>query len=315
MTAGDHEVVLRERLADAVRGGGVVDVDAVADAVACRVRRRRHRRLVVRGTALLVAVVALVPVVGRMADGDDDGRLRVASGTVDGLLGRSFASVSVTEAGEPYPLAPGTRLTLTFKQDRWFQANAGCNQFGGRVAKESEHTLVVERREMYSTAMDCPDRRAQEAWFGRLLADEPVVEHGGGRLVLTAGDRRVELVEAGVDAARHLVGPTWTIEAVVVDGTQPPVAPAHPATMVFTASGFRITSNCEEAIGTVSWDGGTLRVEGWRREGFPCDGEVHEQADVVAALESGSFFVEVSEDRTALRNAAGRGVVLVLRAP
>jgi heat shock protein HslJ len=262
----------------------------------------------VRGTALVVALLGLVPVVARMAS-DKGEQVEVASETVDGLLGRTFVSVSATEGGEPYPLAAGTRLVLTFKLDRWFQADAGCNEFGGRLARESEQTLVVEQGEMHSTMMDCPERRAQEEWFSRLLGDEPTVVLGGGRLVLTAGDRRVEFVEGDVDAARHLIGRTWTVEWVIVDPSKSPVTPVHPATMVFTESAFRISSHCEEGLGTIEWSRGTVRVGGWRREGFPCDGQQNEP-DVVAALETGLFLLEVSESHATLRNASGRGVVL-----
>jgi len=65
------------------------------------------------------------------------------------LWGRTYVSVSVTEDGEPRPLAPGTRIEVTFEERedegvvRW---KAGCNIHGASVEITPESLHVGEIR-------------------------------------------------------------------------------------------------------------------------------------------------------------------------
>ena len=57
-----------------------------------------------------------------------------ARGAVDEPWGRSFLSVEITESDEPRPLVAGTRITLSFSEDRRLGAHAGCNSMAGDAA-------------------------------------------------------------------------------------------------------------------------------------------------------------------------------------
>ncbi len=149
--------------------------------------------------ATAAALLALV-----LASGcDDDDAVPAAdpepiSHDAGDLWGHEFKSTAITEGGEPRPLVPDTRVTVTFdksdsRQDIGF--SAGCNSAGGPVEVEDQ-TLRVGR--IASTLIGCePDLARQDEWLFTFFESDPQWELAGDSLTLTSGDTRIELAEAG----------------------------------------------------------------------------------------------------------------------
>lgn len=244
-------------------------------------------------------VVALV-VVGAACGGDG------ADMAVDELAGRAFVSSSVTDADKPLALAPGTRLSIRFGDDRWLSATAGCNEMGARVKTVGDGQLSLEDDSMNTTAMLCPDLTVQEDWFGRLLGAEPSIDVTPGRLVLADGDRRVEFTEHVLDTKATLVGPTWVVAAIVTGG-EAKLVPAEPRREVVFEDDGRFTSRagCAEVSGTLEYERGTIRIGSGGVGGCGGTGD-----DPWLGVESGRMTVERAGDTVRLRSDRGGGVDL-----
>lgn len=212
----------------------------------------------------------------------------------------------MTDGDKPLALAPGTRLSIRFGDDRWFSATAGCNEMGARVEAAGDGRLSLEDKGMSTTAMLCSDLTAQEGWFGRLLGAEPSIEVTPGRLVLADGDRRAEFTEHVLDTKATLVGPTWVVEALVTAGEATPV-PAEPRREVVFEDDGRFTSRagCAEVSGPLAYERGTIRIGGGAVGG--CSGT---DDDPWLGVESGRMTVERVGDTVRLRSDRGGGVDL-----
>ena len=183
--------------------------------------------------------------------GGDESRL-----SAEDLKGRVFTSTSVTGNGKPYPMATGTHLFIHFGDGR-FSANAGCNDMSAAFDVDDDKLVLEDGME--STLASCNERDVQDVWVGKLLGSEPRVELSPGRLVLTAGDRRVELREHDLDTKAVLVGPTWLLTAIVSDGRAAPATSSVP--LVFQEDGSFVngTADCPAATGHVEFHRGAVR--------------------------------------------------------
>jgi heat shock protein HslJ len=113
---------------------------------------------------------------------------------VQGLAGRTFVSISVSDGGADRPLVPGTTIRLGF-QATSLTASAGCNTMGGGYRLDGDRLIVDQ---MSSTAMSCPDPLgAQDAWLAQLLGARPSVHLDGHDLTLAAGSIVIRLTDRG----------------------------------------------------------------------------------------------------------------------
>lgn len=115
----------------------------------------------------------------------------------DGLWGRKFTSRTVTEAGEPRPLVPGTRIALAFEESRGRRTigwSAGCNQAGAKVRVTAEG-LHIGR--IASTLIGCPaDLEEQDEWLGEFFGSNPRWRLSDSQLTLSSGETVIELKAA-----------------------------------------------------------------------------------------------------------------------
>lgn len=124
------------------------------------------------------------------------------SASSEDLVGRTFASTSVTERGEARALV-GARILVDFHQEvdgvvsaRW---EAGCNISGGRFEVASGR--LVPQPEGVSgfeqTEMGCsPEHHEDDGWVGGVFADAPAWTLDGESLVLTTDAVEIELIES-----------------------------------------------------------------------------------------------------------------------
>ncbi|WP_199422861.1 META domain-containing protein [Actinotalea solisilvae] len=143
-------------------------------------RRSTRRGPLVLAIAALATVVILV-VVGIASTADGSSR------TPD-LVGRTFVSTDTPG----HDLVAGTEVRLAFDEGH-VSARAGCNTlFGGATWTDG----VLEAPQLASTMMACsPDRMAQDAWLGDLLASGPALTLDGATLTIGDADNGLVLVE------------------------------------------------------------------------------------------------------------------------
>jgi heat shock protein HslJ len=115
----------------------------------------------------------------------------------DVLWGHKFTSTAVTEAGEPRPLAPGTRIDLAFEKPQgrptigW---SAGCNQAGAKVRVTAEELQIGQ---IASTLIGCPaDLEEQDGWLGEFFGSNPRWRLRDSQLTLSSGETVIELKAA-----------------------------------------------------------------------------------------------------------------------
>jgi heat shock protein HslJ len=237
--------------------------------------------------------------------------LLAACGTNGGLPldGRTFLSSSVVEDGEERPLVPGTEIRLSFTEGQ-LSAQAGCNIFGASYRVESG-TLVADGGSM--TEMGCDeDRSAQDEWLFGLLGARPRIELTDDGLVLESGDTIITFLDREVaDPDVGLVGPTWTVESVIVGDAVAGVAAGVTATLTFAEDGtLTMETGCNSGGGRYETDGDELRLSELVQTEIGCTGAAGElESGVVAVLNAGS--VRYSIDADALTLMAGdRGLML-----
>jgi heat shock protein HslJ len=129
--------------------------------------------------------------------------------------GRTFLSTSVTENGQPKPLAEGTRISLRFDGERrQLGAQAGCNSMSGPASFEDGRLLVDD---LATTEMGCdPPRHAQDEWVARFLTGRPRSTLDGPTLTLEDGTTRMVLDDRKVaDPDRALRGTKWVVDTIV----------------------------------------------------------------------------------------------------
>jgi heat shock protein HslJ len=237
--------------------------------------------------------------------------LLAACGTNGGvpLDGRTFVSSSVVEDGEERPLVAGTEIRLTFT-DGQLSAQAGCNIFGASYRVE-DGTLVADGGSM--TEMGCDeDRSAQDEWFFSLLGARPRIELTDDGLVLETGDTVITFLDREVaEPDLALVGPTWTVESIIVGDAVASVPAGAIATLTFADDGtLSAETGCNSGGGRYEIDGDELRLSDLVQTDIGCIGAAAElESAVVAVLTAGS--VRYSIDADALTLMAGdRGLIL-----
>jgi heat shock protein HslJ len=247
--------------------------------------------------SLVLALVLLVP---------------LAACVVDGALpldGRTFVSSSVVEGGVDRPLVAGTEIRLSFA-DGQLSAQAGCNIYGAAYRVE-DRTLVTDGGSM--TEMGCDEERsAQDEWLFGFLGARPRIELAENELTLEADDTAITFLDREVaEPDLGLVGPTWTVESIIVGETVASVPAGATATISFADDGtLSAQTGCNTRAGEYEVSGDVIRLSGLMQTLAGCDGAAGELEEaVVAVLNAGS--VRYSIDADALTLTTGeRGLLL-----
>jgi heat shock protein HslJ len=152
-----------------------------------------------------------------------------------GLDGRAFLSTAVTTNGQPHTLVPGTQIRIGFADGR-ISISAGCNTMGG-VYQVADGQLLVADLSM--TEMGCdPDRHAQDAWVSAFIGGQPSLTLTGNTIQLASPGASITLLDREIaDPDLPLVGPTWTVVAVINRDAVSSVAAGVVATITFGADG------------------------------------------------------------------------------
>ena len=173
---------------------------------------------------------------------------------------RVFLSVAVTDGGVDRPLVPDSRISLTV-DGTTLGASAGCNSITGTYRVESGRLVLDPPTQ---TAMGCGQPLSdQEDWLLEFLSSHPVFRLAGDELTLQSGTVVMRLLDRRiVEPDLTLVGPTWTVDAILTGDSVSSGPGGATATIVFNADGsLTLDAGCNRGGG--SWAavaGGGLEI-------------------------------------------------------
>lgn len=269
-------------------------------------RRARRRRDVLGLTTLVLLGL------GAGACGGSVGGTGVSSGSGSGsasLAGRTFVSESVTEDGQPRPLAEGTQLVLTFGRDGRIAADAGCNGMSGSLDIEPDRLVVGE---LAMTRMSCgPELDGQDRWLATRLEADPAYALRGSRLRLEAAGTVIELVERGGHAGRPLEGPEWQLESIVDGDTVSSPPEGTGASLVFGGGRVAVAIvDCNRGNGDVEIGRSEIEVGALSMTEMACQPAPSAVEAAVVAVLDGRISYEIDGDTLTLSHPDGRGLML-----
>ncbi len=234
----------------------------------------------------------------------------------DRLLGHTYLSTEVTEAGKPRPLAPKTRISLRFSDDGRLHADAGCNSMSGPVDLGD---ATIDAGTLATTEMGCdPPRHAQDSWLADLLAAKPGWRLEGHRLVLTSGDTRIVLLDRKIaDPDRPLAKTRWEVTTLVegdVASSMPNVDDTgRKAYLVFADGRVEGSDGCNQLTGPATVLGDRIEFGPLTSTKMACLGDLARVQQVVLAVLDGAVDYRIDADQLHLEHPGGQGLVLTAR--
>jgi heat shock protein HslJ len=211
------------------------------------------------GVVLTAAVVA-----GCGDSGSSDGSASTGPATSADLAGRTFVSTGVTQAGQPYDLVKGSRITVSFDDGR-VSANAGCNSMSGGASLDGG-ILTVDSGGLATTEMACDQPLMdQDTWLSGVLTSGPTVTLDADRLTLASGDTVVEFLdEQTANPDVPLTHTLWTLDSMgdsgdSAQGSVSSVPSGVESTMTIAADGSLVLrAGCNNGHGHVEVGDDTL---------------------------------------------------------
>jgi heat shock protein HslJ len=250
------------------------------------------------GSAALLVVLAagcgLVPGLG----GDPD------------LTGRDFVSTSVTVGGADFPLVDGTQIRLGFSDDTMMSANAGCNHFSARYRIEGGVLAITDGA---MTEMACEQELAeQDEWLFAFLSSQPLISQEGDQLVLEDDGTVITLLDREVaEPDLPLVGPVWTVTALITGDSVASVPDGITATIVFTDDGLvMVNTGCNSGSGAADIREVTIRFGDLALTRMACEGAAAQMEAAMLRILTADV-VRYTVDASALElSIAGYGLQL-----
>lgn len=195
----------------------------------------------------------------------------------------------MTVDGAPYALVAGTRIRLTFA-DGQLSASGGCNIIGGNLAIDGNKLLFTGA---YMTEMACQQAlMSQDDWLVAFLTASPTFVLNGNDLTLTSGTTVVTLLDREVaEPDQPLVGPTWSLSALINGDVVASVPANGSARITFAADGtFALNDGCNSGFGDYAVDGDAITFANIATTKIACSGAAAqiEQA-VLTVLRSASI--------------------------
>ena len=212
--------------------------------------------------AAALLLVALFAGCGSSDDGDEGGDTTTTSPTptstpvtaVADLDGTTYESTSV----EGHELVPGAPVRVSFEDDT-MSVSAGCNTMFG--AYDVTDGTLAWSGEPASSLVGCePELADQDAWLADLFTTGVDATLDGSTLTLTSGDVVMELTDVAETNLEDLLGRTWTVRGIVVDGvtSRVPSGVRNP-TLVVSKSGLsRLDTGCNTGRTRVTVDAETI---------------------------------------------------------
>ena len=250
-------------------------------------------------------------------DGDDaNGDNDFPDGGQQGVSGREFISVSVSENGADRALVDGTIISMRFYDDNRVNVSAGCNSISGNYEIADG---ILQMDMMGMTEMGCdPDRHAQDEWISDVLSANPAITLTGDELVLevTLDDGtmvRLELLDEEVAIPDvSLTGTLWTVDTLFDEMAASNASWENPATITFSEDGtLSFFDGCNSGSGTYSVTGTTITFgEDMLSTTMACEEELTTMLEShVGQVLTGEVTFEIDQDHlTLMKDDVGLGL-------
>lgn len=178
-----------------------------------------------------------------------------------GLGGRTFLSTEITDGGVARALVPGSQIRLRFGTDASLGVDAGCNSMGATYRSDAGVLRVTGGA---TTEMGCDaDRMAQDEWVFAFIGSGPTIALAGDSLTLVGSGVVMVLTDKeAADPDLPLMGPTWTVDALISGDAVSSVPAGVIATLVFSADGrVAIDAGCNQGAATWVTQGDAIRFD------------------------------------------------------
>ncbi|MET0526057.1 MAG: META domain-containing protein [Nocardioides sp.] len=216
------------------------------------------------GAASVLLLAGLLAGCGASDNGDEGGDTTTPTtsptpsstpvAAVADLDGTTYESTSV----EGHELVPGEPVRVAFEGDT-MSVSAGCNTMFG--ADDVSDGMLAWSGEPASSLVGCePELADQDAWLADLFTTGVEATLDGSTLTLTSGDVVMELTDVAETNLEDLLGRTWTVRGIVVDGatSRVPSGVRNP-TLVVSKSGLsRLDTGCNTGRTRVTVDAETI---------------------------------------------------------
>ena len=216
------------------------------------------------GAASVLLLAGLLAGCGSSDNGDEGGDTTTPTtsptpsstpvAAVADLDGTTYESTSV----EGHELVPGAPVRVSFEGDT-MSVSAGCNTMFG--AYDVSDGMLAWSGEPASSLVGCePELADQDAWLADLFTTGVEATLDGSTLTLTSGDVVMELTDVAETNLEDLLGRTWTVRGIVVDGatSRVPSGVRNP-TLVVSKSGLsRLDTGCNTGRTRVTVDEETI---------------------------------------------------------
>jgi heat shock protein HslJ len=226
------------------------------------------------------------------------------------LSGREFLSTSVVVGGLAQPLVDGTRIRIAFDEEGMLAAHAGCNHFGAMYRIDGG-VLGITGGSM--TEMGCdPALTEQDEWLFAFLGSQPRVGLIGDELVLEEDETVITLLDREVaDPDLPLIGPVWTVSAIISGDAMSSVPEDVVATLVFTDDQLvMVNTGCNTGSGGAEVLADTIRFGDIALTRMACEGGAAEMEQAMLTVLSADV-VRYEVDASVLElSIAGYGLQL-----
>ncbi len=226
------------------------------------------------------------------------------------LAGREFLSTSVTVGGQAQPLVEGTRIRLAFDDADMLAAHAGCNHFGAAYRIDGGVLAITEGA---MTEIGCePALSEQDEWLFAFLGSQPLIQLSGDELMLEDGETLITLLDREVaDPDLPLVGPVWTVRAIISGDAASTVPEGVVATLVFTDDQLvMVNTGCNSGSGGAEVRADTIRFGEIALTRMACEGGAADMEEAMLTVLSADV-VRYEVDASLLElSIAGYGLQL-----
>ena len=251
---------------------------------------------------LLLLTIATVTILGACSAAGTPASPNASAQTPD-LAGRTFLSTEIQGA----TLVPGSRVTLTFKDDGSLGASAGCNSMGGAYAIDGDRLTTGQ---MMMTEMGCAEPLMnQDAWLSTFLSDV-TFNLDGDTLTLGGGGATLTLVDKTVASPdQPIEGTLWVVDGIVSGEAVSSVPTGATASLRIVDGRAEVRFGCNTGGGPVEVNPDRLTFGPMISTKMACEPDAMAMEAAVSAVLTGEVAYSIDADVLTL-DAGANGLIL-----
>ena len=251
---------------------------------------------------LLLLTIATVTILGACSSAGAPASPN-ASAQTPGLAGRTFLSTDL----QGLTLVPGSRITLTFKDDGSLGASAGCNSMGGAYAIDGDRLTTGQ---MMTTEMGCAEPlMKQDSWLSSFISDVKFTLDGD-TLTLDDGTVTVTLLDQKFATPDHPIeGTLWVVDGIVTGEAVSSIPTGVTASLRIVDGQAEVRFGCNTGGGPVEVTPDTLTFGPMISTKMACEPDAMAMEAAVSTILAGTITYTIQVDTLTL-DAGANGLIL-----